>query len=49
MQKVEAVIRPERILEVKDALEKLGYGGMTVTEVKGHGNQRGVIQQWDDG
>jgi nitrogen regulatory protein P-II 1 len=48
MQKVEAVIRPEKILDVKDALEKLGYGGMTVTEVKGHGNQRGVIEKWED-
>ena len=48
MQKIEAVIRPEKILDVKDALEKLGYGGMTVTEVKGHGNQRGVIQTWED-
>jgi nitrogen regulatory protein P-II 1 len=48
MQKIEAVIRPEKILDVKDALEKLGYGGMTVTEVKGHGNQRGVIQKWED-
>jgi len=25
-----------------------GYGGMTVTEVKGHGNQRGVIEKWED-
>ena len=48
MQKIEAVIRPEKILEVKDALEKLGYGGLTVTEVKGHGNQRGVIETWED-
>ena len=48
MQKIEAVIRPEKILDVKDALEELGYGGMTVTEVKGHGNQRGVIQTWED-
>jgi nitrogen regulatory protein P-II 1 len=48
MQKIEAVIRPEKILDVKDALEKLGYGGMTVTEVKGHGNQRGVIEKWED-
>jgi nitrogen regulatory protein P-II 1 len=46
MQKIEAVIRPEKILDVKAALEGLGYGGMTVTEVKGHGNQRGVIEKW---
>src|SRR2546426_470222 len=46
MQRIEAVIRPEKILDVKSALEKLGYGGMTVTEVKGHGTQRGVIEEW---
>ena len=46
MQKIEAVIRPEKILDVKAALEKLGYPGMTVTEVKGHGNQYGVIEKW---
>jgi nitrogen regulatory protein P-II 1 len=46
MQRIEAVIRPEKILDVKAALEKLGYGGMTVTEVKGYGTQRGVLQEW---
>ena len=45
MQRIEAIIRPEKILDVKAALESLGYGGMTVTEVKGHGNQRGVIEE----
>jgi nitrogen regulatory protein P-II 1 len=46
MKRIEAIIRPEKILEVKAALEGLGYGGMTVTEVKGYGTQRGVIEQW---
>ena len=31
---------------VKDALSDIGYPGMTVTEVKGHGNQKGVTEQW---
>ena len=35
MKKVEAIIRPERLTIVKDALEELGYPGMTVTDVKG--------------
>ena len=48
MQKIEAVIRHEKILDVKAALESLGYGGMTVTEVLGHGNQRGVIEKSKD-
>jgi nitrogen regulatory protein PII len=46
MQKIEAVIRPEKLLDVKSALNSLGYGGMTITEVSGHGNQRGVIEKW---
>ena len=46
MKKVEAIIRPERLTIVKDALEELGYPGMTVTDVKGHGAQRGITEQW---
>lgn len=46
MKKVEAVIRPERLPYVKAALEELGYGGITLAEVKGHGKQRGVTEQW---
>jgi nitrogen regulatory protein P-II 1 len=46
MKRIEAIIRPEKILEVKAALESMGYGGMTVTEVKGYGTQRGVIEKW---
>jgi len=46
MKKIEAIIRPERVGMVRKALEEIGYGGMTMTEVKGHGVQRGVTQQW---
>ena len=46
MKKIEAIIRPERVSAVKEALEKLGYPGMTLTEVKGHGKQKGLVQQW---
>ena len=46
MQRIEAIIRPEKILDVKAALDRLGYGGMTVTEVKGHGRQRGLKERW---
>jgi nitrogen regulatory protein P-II 1 len=41
VHKIEAIIRPFRLDDVKDALETLGVGGMTVTEVKGFGRQRG--------
>ncbi len=41
MKKIEAVIRPERIDKVKDALSAVGVRGLTVTEVIGSGNQKG--------
>jgi nitrogen regulatory protein P-II 1 len=41
MKKVEAVIKPFKLEEVKDALSDLGIEGMTVTEVKGFGRQKG--------
>jgi nitrogen regulatory protein P-II 1 len=46
MKKIEAIIRPERLGIVRKALEELSYPGLTVTEVKGHGKQKGIIQQW---
>ena len=41
MHKIEAIIKPFKISEVKDALQELGIEGMTVTEVKGFGRQKG--------
>jgi nitrogen regulatory protein P-II 1 len=41
MKKIEAIIRPSRLDEVKDALTAIGITGMTVTEAKGFGRQRG--------
>jgi nitrogen regulatory protein PII len=41
MKKIEAVIKPFKLEEVKDALSELGVEGMTVTEVKGFGRQKG--------
>jgi nitrogen regulatory protein P-II 1 len=46
VKKVEAIIRPEKLPVVRRALEDLGLGGMTITQVAGHGNQRGITQQW---
>ena len=46
MKKIEAIIRPEKLPVVKAALEESGYPGMTITEVRGHGVQKGVTQQW---
>lgn len=42
MKKIEAYIRPEKLEPVKVALFEKGIKGMTIHEVKGHGNQRGI-------
>src|SRR6266851_5307614 len=41
MKKLEAIIQPSRFESVKDALREIGIEGMTVTEVRGHGRQKG--------
>ena len=41
MKLVKAIIRPNKLEEVKDALTRLSISGMTVTEVRGHGRQKG--------
>jgi len=41
MKKIEAIIKPFKLEEVKDALNELGVQGMTVSEVKGFGRQKG--------
>ena len=44
MKRVEAIIRDEKLSGAKEALKALGVAGMTVTEVKGHGTQKGVTE-----
>ncbi len=46
MKKIEVIIRPERLEAVRSALEKVGYTGLMITEIEGHGKQKGVVQQW---
>jgi len=46
MKKIEAIVRFEKLDDVKAALDKAGYPGITVTEVEGHGKQKGFTQQW---
>ena len=41
MKKIEAVIQPHKLEDVKEALKKIGIDGMTITEVRGHGRQKG--------
>ncbi len=44
MKKVEAIIKPFKLDEVKNALNAIGVNGMTVTEVKGFGRQKGHVE-----
>jgi nitrogen regulatory protein P-II 1 len=44
MKKVEAVIQPHKLDDVKDALIKIGAEGITVMEVRGHGRQKGHME-----
>jgi nitrogen regulatory protein P-II 1 len=46
MKLVKAIIKPERFEFVKKALEEKGYIGMTITEVKGRGEQKGIILEY---
>jgi nitrogen regulatory protein PII len=41
MKLVKSIVRPDKVEEVRDALEKLKIAGMTVTDVRGHGRQKG--------
>ena len=46
MKKIEAIIRPEKLENVRAALERAGYPGISITEIEGHGLQKGTVQQW---
>jgi len=46
MKKVECIIRPIKIDEVKEALEEIGITGLTVTDVRGYGRQRGRTEKY---
>ena len=41
MKKIEAIVKPFKLEEVRDALEEVGISGMTISEVKGFGRQKG--------
>src|SRR4030042_1603883 len=49
MKKIEAIIRAEKLENVRVALDKEGFVGMTVTEVKGRGSQKGITLEWRAG
>jgi nitrogen regulatory protein P-II 1 len=46
MKKIEAIVRPTKLEEVKTSLEDAGFSSLTIVDVKGRGQQKGIIQQW---
>lgn len=46
MKMIMAIIRPHRLQEVKEALSKIGVAGMTITDVRGAGRQKGQIERY---
>lgn len=46
MKKIEAIIRPEKLDEVRKELDKSGYPGIMISEIEGHGKQKGIEQVW---
>ena len=46
MKKIEAVIQPHKLEDVKEALKNIGIDGMTVSEVRGHGRQKGHTETY---
>jgi len=46
MKKIEAIVRPEKVDDVKSALERAGFVSMNVTEIRGRGRQRGLKLMW---
>ena len=46
MKKIEAILQPHKLQEVKDALIDIGVEGMTISEVRGHGRQKGHTETY---
>ncbi len=49
MKKIEAIVRPEKLDDIRKALEEKSIFGMTVEEVQGRGRQKGICLQWRAG
>jgi nitrogen regulatory protein P-II 1 len=46
MKKIEAIVRPEKVEDIVEAIEALGHSGITITQVEGHGRQKGIVEQF---
>ncbi|TFH48041.1 MAG: P-II family nitrogen regulator [Methanothrix sp.] len=46
MKMIQVIVRPSKVEDVKNALDKAGYASLTSIEVKGRGRQKGITQMW---
>ncbi len=46
MKRIEAIVRPEKLEDIVEVLDNLGHSGLTVTQVEGHGRQKGIVEQF---
>jgi nitrogen regulatory protein P-II 1 len=46
MKRIEAIIKPEKMEQLRLSLEETGYPGLMITKIEGHGKQKGVTRQW---
>lgn len=46
MKHIIAIIRPEKLDDVRAALQEVGYSGLMISDIEGHGKQKGIVQQW---
>jgi nitrogen regulatory protein P-II 1 len=46
MLKIEAIIKPEKLEDVKEALDAIGHSSMTIQDVEGRGRQKGIQLEW---
>ncbi len=46
MKKITVIMRPEKLDEVRQAVERAGCAGIMISEIQGHGKQKGIVQQW---
>jgi nitrogen regulatory protein P-II 1 len=46
MKKIEAIVRPQMVDTILAAIGTVGYSGIMITEIQGHGKQKGIVQQW---
>ncbi len=46
MKKIEAILRSEKVGDVRTALGKVGYAGLMISQIEGHGTQKGTVQEW---